>query len=37
MQRSEHRQRQQEEVELLRKTKVEEELKIVQCEGMLNI
>ncbi len=36
-QRSEHTQRQEEEAELLRKTKVEEELKRVDREGVLNI
>jgi hypothetical protein len=35
--RSEHRQRHQEEVELLRKTKLEEELRRVEREGVLNI
>jgi hypothetical protein len=36
-QNSEHRQRQEEEVELLKKTKVEKESKRVEREGILNI
>jgi hypothetical protein len=37
MQRSEHRWREEEEAELLRRTKVEKEFIKVECEGMLNI
>jgi hypothetical protein len=37
MQKSEHRQKQEEEVELLRKIEAKEELKKVKCEGVLNI
>ncbi len=35
--RSEHKQKQEEEVELLKKTQVEKELRITQREGALNI
>jgi hypothetical protein len=34
---SEHKWRQKEEENLLKRTKVEKELKIIKCEGVLNI
>jgi hypothetical protein len=37
VQKSEHRWRQEEEVELLKKTKVEEELRRIELEGVLTI
>jgi hypothetical protein len=37
VQKSEHRQKQEEEVELLRKKEAKEELKRVKFEGLLNI
>jgi len=37
VQKSEHRQKQEKEVELLRKIEAKEELKRVKCEGVLNI